>query len=173
MLPALIILRIFHIGSAILWVGGAATMLFIVAPTVRKLGPVGGQFMNGMVLNSNWVQWMPIHAVVTTLSGVILYVLVSNTFNPAWFRQPSSIVLSIGSVFGLLAFGHGSAALGKYTGKSKELATEMTELQGPPSDELMRRIRENAAKIDLHSKISFSLMVVAVVTMASHRYVIW
>lgn len=169
----LILLRIIHIGSAILWVGAGATMLFIVTPTVRRLGKLGGTFMGALLLYSPFSTLFSIVSVLTTLSGVALFIIVSGTLNPLWFSNPSAIVLSIGSVFGLLAFGHGSAALSKYTSEGKQLAQSMQNLQGSPPEELQAKLDRNIEKINLHSKISFSLMVVAVVLMASHRYVIW
>lgn len=168
---AFILLRIIHIGAAVLWVGTGAMMILVMMPTANKVGKDAGAFINGMMLYSIFPILTPVTAALTTLSGAALYILVSDVFNPRWMVLPSSIVLTVGAVFGLLAFGHGSAALGKYTTQQRVIAAEFEALEGPPSDALSTRLNNNLAKMHLHSKISFALMIVAVVTMSAHRYV--
>jgi len=38
-------LRVVHVVAAVIWVGGAALIVFYVQPAAYKLGPVGGQFL--------------------------------------------------------------------------------------------------------------------------------
>jgi hypothetical protein len=51
-----------------------------------------------------------------------------------------------------------------------EIANQIEAQGGPPSAEQMATIQETSAYINLHSRISFGLMIVAVAGMASARY---
>ena len=166
----MIILRLIHIIAGTFWVGSGAFLIFWVSPTIKKLGPDGAKFMQTLIRAPGYAAFFPILSLATTIAGALLYYEVSDGFNADWMELDSSIVLSIGAVAGVLAFGHGGATLGRASGKMVKLANEIDAQGGPPKPEQMAEIQETAAYIDLHSRISFGLMMVAVVCMSAARY---
>ena len=166
----MIILRIVHFFSGIIWVGGATFMLFFISPTVKSLGPQGGQFMMKMYGVTPLDKLFPIVALLTTVSGLWMYAKVSDGFDADWMSSAPGMVLSIGVVTGTASFLHGGATLGRMTGKLIALGKEMAKAEGPPSPDLMAQMTEIQAYIQKHSRIGFGLMVIAVLGMASARY---
>ena len=45
MYSAMLLFRLLHIFAGVLWVGGVVLIALFVQPTVRAIGPAGGQFM--------------------------------------------------------------------------------------------------------------------------------
>jgi uncharacterized membrane protein len=161
----MVILRLVHIFAGIFWVGTGLFVAIIIIPAMQNMR--SSQLMQMIMRHSRFDMAMTVSALLTTLAGVWLYVRVSDGFNADWMRDPGSIVLSIGAVAGLLAFGHGGAALGSITGKYAKLAKA---LDGEPSAAQQQELMALQARIATHSRISLILMIIAVIGMASARY---
>lgn len=166
----MIILRLIHIFAGIFWVGNAFFMLFFLTPTVQALGSDGGKFMQGVLRLTPLVMFMPIVALFTVGSGLIMYWKVSDGFDSDWMSLTSSIVLSIGVVTGILAFGHGGATVGTRSARMKKIAEDIAAAGGPPTPEQMAEIQKLQPELALHTRIAFALMVITVAAMASARY---
>ena len=162
----MIILRLIHIFAGIFWVGAGLFMAIIIIPAMQNMR--SGQLIQMIMRHSHFDRAMMISALLTTLAGVWLYIRVSDGFNADWMRDPGSMVLSIGAVAGILAFGHGGAALGPATGKFSQLAKE---IEGEPTEEQRNNMMALQARIATHSRISLILMIIAVIGMASARYI--
>jgi uncharacterized membrane protein len=166
----MIILRLIHIFAGTFWVGGAALLVFFISPTAKSLGPDGGKFMQGVVRAPGYIMYFPVVALLTVVSGLWMYYRVSNHFSAEFMEDTSGIVLSIGSVAGIVAFGHGGATIGPAAAKMKTLAETISAQGGPPTEEQMKTLMDTSAFINLHSRIAFGLMVIAVAGMAAARY---
>lgn len=163
----LTILRIIHIFSGIMWVGAGLTFTYIVAPAVRESGPAGGVFMRNVLTKTQFDKLMPTVSLLTVGAGLLLYWEISNGFDADWMGSTGGIVLSIGVLAGLGAFGHGGAVIGRTTGEMKKLGDA---IQGQPTPEQATQMAALTEKLNKHSHISAALMVVAVLGMASARY---
>lgn len=166
----MIFFRLIHIFAGVFWVGWGAYMLLFMVPTVQNLGQDGGKVMSVLLRTTPWAIAMPIVAVLTAVSGIALYWKVSDTFNADWMELDSSIVLSIGAVAGLLAVGHGGATVGRATTRMKALAETMAAAGGPPTPEQAAELTQLRTYIGLHSRIAFSLTVIALLAMSTWRY---
>ncbi len=167
----MIILRIIHFFSGIIWVGGAIFMLFFISPTVKSLGPQGGAFMMKMYATTVLDKLFPVVALLTTVSGLWMFWRITDGFGDGdYLSSTPGIVLSIGVLAGISSFLHGGATLGRSTGKMINLGKEIAASEGPPAPELLSQQQELQAYIQKHSQIGFVLMVVAVLGMASARY---
>lgn len=69
----LILLRIVHVGSAMIWFGGAIIGGYFLQPTAAALGPAGQPFMEHLMRTRRMGIFFPIVAGLTILSGVALY----------------------------------------------------------------------------------------------------
>jgi uncharacterized membrane protein len=164
----MVILRLIHIFAGIFWVGSAMFIAGFVMPTVRATQADGTRFMQGMYKHTRLLAAMPVAAILTTAAGVLLYVRVSDHFNSDWITATGGIVLTVGSVAGILAFGHGAATVGRLSG---EMAAALREIEGQAATpDQLAHIQQLGRKLGTHSNISLVLMIIAVVGMASARY---
>lgn len=166
----MIALRITHFVAGIVWVGYGMFMLYLLVPTARKLGAEGENFMQEFLKHSRFSLVMPLASLLTTAAGLWLYYKVSNGFNSDWMGSDGGIVLSIGVVAGLFAFGHGGATTGPITSRIGKLSEELDALTELPTDEQLAHMSDLQRKMRLHGQISVSLMVISVIGMASARY---
>jgi uncharacterized membrane protein len=165
----LILLRIVHIGSAILWAGGSVFIERFVQPTANALGPAGEQFMTGMVRRRMAV-YFPIVAGLTVLAGSVLY----------WHDASGDVIGYLtgggpGTVFGIggiaawIGFIVGAIGIGPNANKLARAGAEMART-GPTPD---LEAEANTARAAIHraGQIGLVMLAIAIVTMASARYV--
>lgn len=166
---AITVFRLLHIVAGVLWVGSAVLLSFYIEPAVEKLGLDGSKFMRTLFTKTGYVKLMPIVAITTTVAGLVLYWMVTDGFASVdYMRSGQGIVLSIGVLFGLLAFGHGFAAMGRLSGKYVAMLNEAGD---NPSAEQQSDITALEAKLRRNGKISMWLGVFALLFMAGARYV--
>lgn len=166
---AITIFRLLHIVAGVIWVGAGVLVSMYVEPALERSGVDTTQFMRSLYTRTGFDKLMPIVAVITTVAGIILYWMVTNGFSDADFmRSGKGIVLGIGALFGLLAFGHGGGTLGRMTGKYTKLVNEAGD---NPTKEQQQSLTELEAKLRHHGRISMWLAVLAVVFMAGARYI--
>lgn len=157
-----VILRNLHIFGGIIWVGFALFTMILLVPAVKNMGTSGHTMMKGFLNNSRFAMALPAASVITTVAGLLLYYEVSDGFNADYMGSTQGIVLSIGVLAGLLAFGHGGAAMGKVT----NTYVAALEKDGPES----ATVAAAFDKLTLHGYISTGLTVIAVIGMATARY---
>lgn len=165
----IVLLRVIHIFSAVLWVGGGLFFISVIAPTVRDAGPDGGKFMLWVARQGRLARTFAAASGTTFLSGLILYPLL--TYHDR-LGTISGIVLTIGAVFGLLGFLHGIFITGRMSGQMTAIAQEIAGKQGPPAPEKLQAMQALGAKqgeAAVHSVIMTSL---ALLFMAASQYLI-
>lgn len=166
---AITVLRLLHIVAGVIWVGAGVALSMYIEPALEKSGVNTTHFLRALYTRTGFDKLMPIVAVITTVAGIILYGIVSNGFSDVDFmRSGKGIVLGIGALFGLMAFGHGGGALGPMTGKYNKLVNEAGD---NPTEEQQQSLTDLEAKLRRHGRISMWLAVVAVVFMAGARYI--
>jgi len=151
------ILRLIHIFSAVVWVGGALFFLSVIAPTVRDAGADGGKFMLWVARQGRFGRTFAITSGLTFLSGLILYPLLNYHSNLGNIKV---ITLTIGAVFGLLGFLHGIFISGKMARQLTAMARDITAMQGPPNPEKLKAMQALGAKqgeAAIHATILISL----------------
>lgn len=162
----LVVLRLTHIIAAVVWVGMGITLFFFVGPAIQKAGPAGMSFARALYTQGRFSTVIGAAAGLTFLAGLLLY-LVGNAM--AHFTQLGNIVLGVGAIFGTLAFLHGAIILSKTT-KQLGAATAALPTDGPPDPDQIAALRTLSAKAVSEQKISMTLMLIALVCMATPRY---
>jgi uncharacterized membrane protein len=151
------ILRLIHIFSSVIWVGGGLFFLTVIAPTVRDAGADGGKFMQWVARQGRLGRTFAIVSGLTFVSGLILYPLLNYHNN---LSNIKAITLTIGAVFGLLGFLHGLLISGKMARQLTALAKDMAGHQGPPPPDKLQAMQALGAKqgeAAVHSVILISL----------------
>lgn len=164
----LILLRLIHIVSGVAWVGLGAVTVFYVAPAAATAGESGLRFMKTLLTRTPYPRAFPMFAGLTMLAGILLY-LVGNS--ASHFTQTGNIVLGIGALAGIAAGIHGGAVTGRATRALGEALVQHVPdgAQSIPSD-AMTTLNDLSAKLLSHSRVSMVLMLIAVIGMASARY---
>ncbi|NDJ34069.1 MAG: hypothetical protein GYB64_05340 [Chloroflexi bacterium] len=164
------ILRLAHIVLGMIWVGFGALTAWILHPAADQLGEKGLAMLRSFYGYSRFTMVMPIAAIGTTLAGLILWPLrtSSNLLDLLAFSTTGDVVMVIGAVVGLLAFGHGAGATGRFSGVFAEAARRYDQNPTPAHEQALQ---EAKGKLTLHSNISAWLALVAVVCMAGARYI--
>lgn len=162
----LVILRLIHIISGIAWVGFSAVGAWVVHPVAAQMGEKGNSLLRIFYGYSRYNKIFPIAAILTTLVGLILWGMRADGMDLQGFTRTGSIVMSIGVLFGILAFGHGAGATGRFSGNYAKLARAVEE----GDDSKAQELAETRTKLFLHANISAILTVIATVAMASARY---
>ncbi len=160
-------LRLSHIIFGMLWVGFGAVGAWAVHPVAAKMGDKGDSLLRIFYGYSNYNKVFPIAAIVTTLAGIILWGARADGALLTGFTTNGSVVMGFGAIFGLLAFGHGAGATGRFSGLYAKIAREYEENGGTNVEALA----EARAKLFTHANISAILTVIAAVCMASARYI--
>lgn len=154
------ILRLSHIAAGLIWVGAAIMMSFFVEPAAERSGADGARFLRALYGKTKYARMIPLAAIITTLAGLLLYGMMSyhETMNSAL-----GISITLGALFGLLAFGHGFFALWRRAGQYGALA------QSGAADEATLQALED--KLRRNGRVSMWLAVVSLVLMAGARYI--
>lgn len=166
----MIVLRLVHIFAGILWAGAGFFLLLVLMPAMNAMGQEGIRFRQGFIVKSRFNTVMPIASLLTTLAGVLLFVRVSDHFNSDWLSSDSGIVLSIGSLAGWLAFGHGITTTGAAFKKSAALLKTIEAQGTPPTESQVAQLQALGRKSIRHGRISVLLLIIAIVGMSAARY---
>lgn len=163
----LVLLRLLHIVAAFVWFGLGATMTLYVVPAAEAAGDSGWHYLKSLLSRTTFSTAIASASGLTTLAGILLYIV----GDVSKFSSIGNAVLGIGAAAGLLATLHGGMATGRATTALKDgLQQHVTEGNQPVSQNAVQTLRELVMKLGTHSRISFALMVVALIGMASARY---
>jgi hypothetical protein len=165
-----IVLRLFHVISAVLWFGGLTMLVMFIVPTVDASGPIGQQFMQQLMRHTKVAVYMPIVAVLTVLSGLGLYWRDSSISAGAFASSVPGMTYGTGGLAGIIALIVGLAMIGRPIGEMGRISAAIGKAGGPPSSEQAQRIATLRARMATGNKIAWALLLVAVTAMAIARY---
>jgi hypothetical protein len=167
---ATILFRLLHIVFGVLWVGGLGLLVMFILPAVGALGPVGGQFMQHIIKNTKLTTFMPAIGGVTVVSGFWLYWHDMSVSGGTFGASRQGMTLGLGGLLGTVALIVGGIMTGGSAGKIAKISSAAAAAGGPPSAEQMAQIGVLQARMRLGARISFALLLLAVVAMAVARY---
>jgi hypothetical protein len=99
----LLLARLIHIVVGVFWAGTIIFNAWLLAPTLRELGPDGSKVMGGLA-KRGMLAILPITGILTILSGLWLYWHASVGFSPEYMRSRPGMVYGVGMVATLIAF---------------------------------------------------------------------
>lgn len=164
----LVSLRLIHIVAGVVWFGLGAAQVFVLVPATRSTGLSGYRFLKGVFNTTPLATAFGITALLATLAGLALYIFANSASH---FSGLGNAVLGVGAIAGLGAFGHGAMATGRYTGEfAKTLNEQLPDDDKPLADSALAAIQTSFDKLATHSRISFWMMLVALLCMGLARY---
>lgn len=166
----LISLRIIHVGSAMIWFGGAILTSFFLQPTAEALGKTGQPFMDHLVNRRRMGIFFPIVAGLTILSGAALYWRDSAGLSTTWITSPTGLGFTIGAIAAIVAFVLGFILIGPSVAEQTAVQNELAHGYGEPTEVQRRRLERAARRMQLANRIDLPLLLVAGLSMAVARY---
>lgn len=171
MQPTMIVLRLFHIFSGVLWVGGVAMLSWFVVPSVQGAGPAGGGVIKFLLVKTKFGPYFPSLAGLTVLSGIIMYWRDASGSNGAFYSSHMGMTLGLGGAAGIVAMIYGGAVVGRASSGLGRLMNTLDEQGMPPSPEQTAQLMALRHKLSSGAKIVLPLLLVAVIAMSVARYV--
>jgi len=167
---AYVVLRVLHILVAALWVGAAGLLAMVVMPAVGEAGATGGPFLASLHRRKLHV-FMAASALLTVLSGIWLYWVLTTGFDPAIVWSRGGVAFGIGGLCGLVALIVGGGIIGPGFARLAELAERTDATPEAQRAAHLQRLEAIHRRTLLASKCALALIVIALVLMASGHYV--
>jgi hypothetical protein len=168
---SMVFLRIVHIVTGVIWVGSLFVVVAFVQPSAAALGQVGAPFMSEL-RRRRFVDVVFIDAVVTVVAGSSLYWRDWHT-HPSfgeWIGSSFGTSLTVGAVLAISGLGVAPFVTRPTIGRLVSLGKQVAGSGGPPLHETAARIGALQRRLVVAERVSLSLVLLAVVAMASARY---
>lgn len=165
-----LVLRVLHILVAASWVGATGLLAMVVMPAIGDAGATGGAFLASLHRRKLNV-FMAASALLTVLSGIWLYWVLTTGFNPAIVLSRGGLVFAIGGLCGLLALIIGGSIIGPGFARLAALAGQTGAPPEPRHAGHPQRLAALRRRTTLASQGALALIVIALVLMALGHYV--
>lgn len=166
----LIALRIVHIAAAMLWVGGAIMGSLFLNPTAQALGPAAQPFMDHLAGRRRMAIYFPVVAMLTVGAGAFLYWRDSGGLRMEWITSPTGLAFTVGALAGIASLVLGAVLVGPGIGEQTAVRNELAAGDGVLTDAQRHRLERAGAKLRLANRVDLPLILLAVVLMATARY---
>lgn len=167
----LIGLRLIHIVCGVFWAGTLIFMAMFFFPSVNDAGPDGGKVVAALQ-RRGFLNIMPAIAILTVLSGLVMFWRLSDGFQNGWMQSPTGTTLSIGALAAIVALGLGLAILRPRALRVSALMQELASAPaGPERDAKMATVQTLRASTTLAGRWIAVFLAIATVCMAVARYI--
>jgi uncharacterized membrane protein len=164
-------LRILHIVTGVIWVGSLFVVVVFLQPTAAALGPAGAPFMSEL-RRRRFVDVVFVDALFTVTAGLFLYWRDWHTYPGFGDSIGSSFGawLTVGALLAISGLVVAAVLTRPTIGRLVSLGRQVAESGGTPTPETGARIGLLQRRLVVAERVSFSLVLLAVVAMASARY---
>jgi uncharacterized membrane protein len=164
-----LLLRLIHILAGVFWAGSAFFLAGFLIPTVRETGPEGGRVMSHLVGRRRLPVFIGIAILLTVLSGLIMYGRTAAATHGTWTGTAPGIAYGLGGLAAILGAIVGMGVSGAAARRMAAIGQRAAEA-GRPSPEQQAEIQGLQQRMMLGARIAAGLIAVAVVAMATARY---
>ena len=167
----MVLLRIVHIVTGVIWVGSLFVVVVFVQPSAATLGPAGAPFMSEL-RRRRFVDVVFVDALFTVVAGSFLYWHDWHTYPSFadWIDSSFGKGLTVGALLALAGLGVAAFVTRPTIVRLVSLGKQVAESGGAPTSETAARIGGLQNRLVVAERVSFSLVLLAVVAMASARY---
>lgn len=168
----MVVLRIVHIVAGVFWVGSVFLFVTFIQPSAAAIAPAGAPFMTELLGKRRLVDRIIGLAVVTIAAGLVLYwhdwhLLPS--FGD-WISSRFGATLTVGMLAAISALAIGLAVTRPNLMRFLALGRQVAESGAPPTPEVGAEMGAIQSRLKTAARVSFGLLVVAVLTMSIARY---
>jgi uncharacterized membrane protein len=168
---SMVTLRIVHIVTGMIWVGSLFVVVVFVQPSAATLGPAGAPFMSEL-RRRRFVDIVFIDAVFTVVAGFFLYWHDWHTYPSFghWIGSNFGTSLTVGALLAIAGLGVAASVTRPTITRLVSLGRQVAGSGGTPSPEVSAKTGSLQHRLVVAERASFSLVLLAVVAMASARY---
>jgi hypothetical protein len=109
-------------------------------------------------------------AALTVLAGILLYWRGSDGFDLDWITSGPGLGFTVGGVAAILAFAGGLVFIRPAVGRMGAIGQEIAMSGGPPTEAQASEMQQLGARLALVGRVDLVLLTVAVVAMATARF---
>ena len=166
----MVVMRTIHILSGVFWAGTLMFFAWMLEPAIRAVGPDGARVMKALQ-ERHYLTIMPIVAILTVASGLVMLWYLSGRLDPGWMGTAYGMSLSLGGAVAIIAMIIGIGVMRPAALRVGRLGATLQQT----SDEAVReRIQGEMQALRLRARTSArwvaAFLAVAVVTMSVARY---
>lgn len=162
-------LRIIHIFSGVFWVGFAFFNMGFLQPTVKATGAEGQKTMQYLTQKTRLLSTVYTTATLTMLSGLVMYGMISG-FRPAFIRSGYGIVLTTGSIAGIIAWIYAAIVIRDIFNRMRIIGQAIQAQGGPPSPEQATQLQALVARLGKVGQVALVFLVIALLGMSIAQY---
>ena len=162
-------LRFVHIASGVFWAGAVFLMVGFIFPAVRASGPQAGRFMEE-VAKRRLPVFMNAAAGLTMLSGIILMASAMASTDGAWLDTRSGMGFAIGGAAAIIAGIIGGTVSRRGGQRMAKIGEAIKASGSPPTPEQAAELGAVQARMAKAMRVVAALILVAVTSMATSRY---
>jgi hypothetical protein len=164
------ILRLIHVLSGVIWVGGVFFVSIYLMPTIRVLGPAGAPVMQHLAQVKKIQLFFMAMAFATILTGLAAFYH-NSAGDTEWMRSGPGRTFSFGALFAIVALIHGATVNSPTARKIGMLGMAFQAAKGPPPADQVAEMQRLQDKLYFHAQVSISLLLLAALAMGLARYV--
>ena len=168
----MVVFRIVHVVAGVIWVGSVFMFVIWVSPSAAAIAPAGAPLMGELLGKRRLVDRLLTAAGITVLAGLFLYWRdwhVYPSFGD-WVSSTFGATLTIGMVCAITAMAIGGSVTRPSVRRMLALGRQVAESGAPPTPEVAAELGAIQTRLKVAARISLALLIVAVVCMASARY---
>lgn len=165
----MIVLNLIHILAGVFWAGAILFLALFVGPAVNAAGPAGGAFMHKLMTETRFSMAIAAGGVLTVLTGLVLYWLVSNALSSNWILTGHGLAITLGGIAGILAAVVGATVSKRANLRIGALAAEIQAGGKPPSSAQQSELQNLKNTMRMGSTLSALLVLIALTGMALAR----
>jgi len=166
----LLLLRVVHVGSAMVWFGGAIIGGFFLAPTAAALGDSAQPFMDHLMRRRRMGILFPVVAALTVVAGAALYWRDSGGLQPAWIMSSTGLAFTVGGAAAIASFALGFVLVAPSVMEQTAVRNELAASGAAPSADQLARLEHADHLMRLATRVDLPLILLAGLTMATARY---
>jgi uncharacterized membrane protein len=177
MVYLILLLRIVHIFAGVFWVGAAIVTFAFFGPAARAVAaedPRASQkFVQTVMGRQRLTTAMGAAAGLTMLAGIMLYGIDSGGFRLSWITSGVGLGFTIGALAAIASAFVGGVILQPTSSRIGALGAAMAERGGPPSAEQQAEMGRLSARMNSVGRINITLLLIALLGMATARYLVF
>jgi hypothetical protein len=170
----LIVFRVVHILSGVLWVGSAFLVAVFIEPTVAAIGPAAGPFMTHMIEKLKVSIVITALGGLTVLGGLVLYWHDFHAYGKGtlgdFVGSRIGFVFTVGAVSALIALFGGVLGIKPAAERLGSLSKEIATSGGPPSPEQQGEMKRMMEQMRFFGRFDLVFLIIAVLAMSTARY---
>jgi len=167
----MVVLRSVHIVLGVVWAGWTFSLAMFVNPAVMQAGPAGGQFMGALAGKTKLVPVMTVAPILIIITGLWMLWIVSGGFNAAYMGSTHGIVISTGSLVGIIAAVYGLGFVRPIAARVGKMGAQIAASGAPPTQEQVAEMGVLRGKLSVGGRNVAVLLLLTVLLMASARYI--